>query len=362
MLHQCHTMAVALLEKDVYEKTIKYIDMIQNEIEISTQILQWRCIESKMESKRLLYGRFAISPFRKGQANTVGIAMRRALLNEIEGASITYVEIKKVKHEYSTIIGVQESIHDILINLKEIVFKSDSYEPQKAYISLSGPKKVTAQDIRVPPSVKVIDNSQYITTLTEAVSLDIELNIEKDRGYRIENLQKYKNNIFPIDAVFMPIRNVNYSVHSFELREKIKEILFLEIWTDGSLTPKEALYEASRNLIDLFIPLINSERKEITPEIEKETESNISCLPFQLLSADMEEMTKDTVFKHIFIDQLELPARAYNCLKRVDVHTIYDLLNYSENDLAKIRNFGKKSVEQVLEALKKRFSIDLSKK
>jgi DNA-directed RNA polymerase subunit alpha len=315
-----------------------------------------------MESKRLLYGRFAISPFRKGQANTVGIAMRRALLNEIEGASIISAEIRKVKHEYSTIRGIQESIHDILINLKEIVIKSDSYKPQKAYVSVYGPKKVTAQDIKVPPSVRIIDDTQYIATLTEEISLEIELNIEKDCGYRIENLRKYKDSIFPIDAVFMPIRNVNYSVHSFEIKDKIKEILFLEIWTDGSLTPKEALYEASRNSIDLFIPLINSERKEIHLKIEEPEESDTPSLPFQLLSSDMREVTKDTAFKHIFIDQLELPARAYNCLKRVDVHTIADLLNYTENDLVKIKNFGRKSVEQVLEALKNRFSIDLSEK
>jgi DNA-directed RNA polymerase subunit alpha len=336
--------------------------MIQDEIGVYTQILQWRCIESRMESKRLLYGRFAISPFRKGQANTVGIAMRRSLLNEIDGASIISAEIKRVKHEYSTISGIQESIHDILINLKEIVIKSDSYEPQKAYISISGPKKVTARDIEVPPSVRIIDDTQYITTLTEAVSLDIELNIEKDCGYRIEGSQGYKDNLFAIDAVFMPIRNVNYSVHSFEIRGKMKEILFLEIWTDGSLTPKEALYEASRNSIDLFIPLINSERKEINSEMEEPEESNTSSAPFQFLPSDMEEMTKDTAFKHIFIDQSELPARAYNCLKRVDVHTIADLLSYSENDLVKIKNFGKKSVEQVLEASKNRFSINLSEK
>nr|YP_004376542.1 RNA polymerase alpha subunit [Ptilidium ciliare var. pulcherrimum]ADK89636.1 RNA polymerase alpha subunit [Ptilidium ciliare var. pulcherrimum] len=336
--------------------------MIQDEIEVSTQILQWRCIESRMESKRLLYGRFAISPFRKGQANTIGIAMRRALLNEIEGASITYVEIKKVKHEYSTITGIQESIHDILINLKEIVSKSDSYEPQKAYISIYGPKKITARDIKGTSSIRIIDNTQYIATLTEAISLDIELNIEKDHGYRIENLQKYRDGIFTIDAVFMPIRNVNYSVHSFESGEKTKEILFLEIWTDGSLTPKEALYEASRSLIDLFIPLMNSERKEINSGMKKKNELDIPCFPFRFISLDMEEMTKDIAFKHIFIDQLELPARAYNCLKRVNVHTIADSLNYSEDDLVKIKNFGKKSIEQVLEALKKRFSIDLQKK
>nr|QWW93389.1 RNA polymerase alpha subunit [Notoscyphus lutescens] len=335
--------------------------MIQDDIGVDIPLLQWRCIESRMDSKRLLYGRFAISPFRKGQANTVGIAMRRALLNEIEGASITSAEIKKVRHEYSTISGIQESNHDILINLKEIVIKSDSYEPQKAYISVLGPKRVTAQDIKVPSSVKIIDDMQYITTLSEAVPPDIELTIEKDCGYRIGGLDKYKNSVFPIDAVFMPIRNVNYSVHSFEMKEKMKEILFLEIWTDGSLTPKEALYEASRNLIDLFIPSINSERKETNSGIEKPEES-IPSVPFQLSSIDMEEMARETAFKHIFIDQLELPARAYNCLKRVNVHTIADLLKYSENDLVKIKNFGKRSVEQVLEALKNRFSIDLSEK
>ena len=335
--------------------------MIKDEVEVSTQILQWRCIESRMESKRLLYGRFAISPFRKGQANTVGIAMRRALLNEIKGASITYAEIKTIKHEYSTITGIQESIHDILINLKEIVLKSDSSEPQKAYISISGPKKVTARDIKGPSSIRVIDNTQYIATLTKAISLNIVLNIEKDCGYRIENLQKFQEGIFPIDAVFMPIRNVNYSVHSFESKEKTKEILFLEIWTDGSITPKEALYEASRNLIDLFVPLINSERKDKISGIEKKNESDISSFSDGVLAVDMEEITKEIAFKHIFIDQLELPARAYNCLKKVNVHTIADLLNYSKDDLVKIKNFGKKSVEQVVQALKKRFSIDLSK-
>lgn len=337
----------------------KNINTIQNEVEISTQTLQWRCIESRIESKRLLYGRFAISPFRKGQANTIGTAMRRALLNEIEGASVTCAEIKGVRHEYSTIIGIQESIHDILINLKEIVSGSDSYEPQKAYIPVSGPKKVTAQDIEGSSSVRVIDDTQYIATLTEAISSDIELSIEKDRGYRMENLQKYRNGLFPVDAVFMPIRNANYSVYSFESEEKVKEILFLEIWTDGSLTPKEALYEASRNLIDLFIPSINPERKDKNLGMEKKDESDMSCFPFRFVSLDIEEMTKDVASKHIFIDQLELSARAYNCLKRVDVHTIADLLNYSGDDLIEIKNFGKKSVEQVPEALKKRFSIDL---
>ncbi len=339
--------------------------MSQGETEIPIQTMRWRCIESRMDSKRLLYGRFAISPFREGQANTVGIAMRRALLNEIEGAAVTYATIKGVKHEYSTIIGIRESIHDILINLKEVVFKSDSNEPQRAYISISGPGKVTAQDIRGSAFIRVIDNTQYIATITEAISLDIELNIEKDRGYRIENSEKLGEGLFPIDAVFMPIRNANYSVHSFGNEKdegKTKEILFLEIWTDGSITPEEALYEASRNLIDLFIPLINPGKEEKIRETRRINEEfDINHSPIQIASMDMEQMTKNIAFKHIFIDQLELPARAYNCLKRVNVHTIADSLDYGENDLVKIKNFGKESVKQVLEAPKKRFSVDLPK-
>nr|WGO60506.1 RNA polymerase alpha subunit [Aneura pinguis]WGO60592.1 RNA polymerase alpha subunit [Aneura pinguis] len=336
--------------------------MIEEEIEISTRtLLRWRCIESRTESKRLLYGRFAISPFRRGQANTVGIAMRRALLDEIEGASITSATIKGIKHEYSAINGIRESIHDILINLKEIILRSDSPDPQKAYISVSGPSEVTARDIQGSSLIHVIDNTQYIATITGKISLDIELDIEKDRGYRMENSQKSQEGFFPIDAVFMPIRNANYSVHSFGSREKTKEILLLEIWTDGSLTPEKALYEASRNLIDLFIPSMNPGGGEKNSGTKEKPESDLSHSTIQFVSTDMEQMTKDVALKHIFIDQLELPARAYNCLKRVNVHTVADLLDYGENDLMKIKNFGKESIKQVSEALKKRFLVNLPK-
>lgn len=328
---------------------------------MKARTLQWKCIESRIESKRLLYGRFAISPFGENQASTVGIAMRRALLNEIEGASITYAKINRVKHEYSTITGIQESIHDILINSKEIVLRSDSHEPQKAYVSVLGPKEVTARDIEGPPFIRIIDDAQYIATLTEAIPSNIEVNTEKDRGYRIENLQKYREGVFPVDAVFMPVRNANHSIHSFESGEEMKEILFLEIWTDGSLTPREALHEASRNSIDLFIPLMDPERKEQSFRVEKNNEFDPPCFPFRFIPPDMKKVTKDVAFKHIFIDQSELPARAYNCLKRVDVHTIADSLNYSGDDLARIKNFGKESVEQVLEAMRKRFLIDLTR-
>nr|QNH93666.1 RNA polymerase alpha subunit [Christensenia aesculifolia] len=336
--------------------------MIQDELPVSAQTIQWRCIESKIESKRLHYGRFAISPFRKGQANTVGIAIRRSLLGEIEGTAITSVKFQNVIHEYSTIIGIKESINDILINLKEIVLRSDSYETQKAYISIIGPKDITAEDILLPPSVKVIDDSQHIATITKDLILDIEMEIQKDRGYRIQDFKEYKAGEFFIDAVFMPIRKANYSVHSFgSNNKKFQEILFLEIWTDGSLTPKEALYEASRNLIDLFLPFLHTEEEKIISDRDEKIEPNENIILSKSISTDIDRMAKEVAFKHIFIDQLELPARAYNCLKKVDVHTISDLLKYSQDDLRKIKNFGKKSVDQVLEALQERFAINLPK-
>nr|YP_009973972.1 RNA polymerase alpha subunit [Eupodium kaulfussii]YP_009974062.1 RNA polymerase alpha subunit [Marattia cicutifolia]QNH93846.1 RNA polymerase alpha subunit [Eupodium kaulfussii]QNH93936.1 RNA polymerase alpha subunit [Marattia cicutifolia] len=335
--------------------------MIQDEVPVSAQTIQWRCVESKIESKRLHYGRFIISSFRKGQANTVGIAIRRALLGEVEGTAITYAEFKNAIHEYSTIIGIKESINDILINLKEIVLRSDSYETQKAFISIIGPKDITAKDILLPSSVEAIDDSQHIATITKDITLDIEMKIQKDRGHRIQDLKESKAGEFFIDAVFMPIRKANYSVHSLGNNQKFQEVLFLEIWTDGSLTPQKALYEASRNLIDLFLPFLHTEEEEIISERDEKSESNGNILISNSISTDIDRMAKEVAFKHTFIDQLELPARAYNCLKKVDVHTISDLLKYTQDDLRKIKNFGKKSVEQVLEALQERFAIKLPK-
>lgn len=153
--------------------------MIRDEISVSIQTLRWKCIESRAYSKRLHYGRFALSPLRKGRADTIGIAMRRALLGEVEGTCITRVKLENIKHEYSAIIGIEESVHDILMNLKEIVFRSDSYGIREASIYIVGPRNVTAQDIILPPSVKIIDTTQHIARLTKSITFDIRLQIEK---------------------------------------------------------------------------------------------------------------------------------------------------------------------------------------
>ena len=233
--------------------------MVREKITVSTRTLQWKCVESRADSKCLYYGRFVLSPLRKGQADTIGIAVRRALLGEIEGTCITRAKSEKIPHEYSTITGIQESVHEILMNLKEIVLRSNLYGTCDASICVKGPGYVTAQDIISPPYVEIVDNTQHIASLTEPIDLCIGLQIERNRGYRIKSPNNFQDGSYPIDAVFMPVRNANHSIHSYGNGNEKQEILFLEIWTNGSLTPKEALHEASRNLIDLFIPFLHIE-------------------------------------------------------------------------------------------------------
>nr|YP_010325979.1 RNA polymerase alpha subunit [Tsuga chinensis var. tchekiangensis]YP_010938332.1 RNA polymerase alpha subunit [Tsuga forrestii]ART87410.1 RpoA [Tsuga chinensis]UNP24346.1 RNA polymerase alpha subunit [Tsuga chinensis var. tchekiangensis]WLE64547.1 RNA polymerase alpha subunit [Tsuga forrestii] len=332
--------------------------MIRDEISVSIQTLRWKCMESRAYSKRLHYGRFALSPLRKGRADTIGIAMRRALLAEVEGTCITRVKLENIKHEYSAIIGIKESVHDILMNLKEIVLRSDSYGIREASIYIVGPRNVTAQDIILPPSVKIIDTTQHIARLTKSITSDIRLQIEKNSGYIIHSPNNYQDGIFPIDAVFMPVCDANYSIHSYGSGNEIREVLFLEIWTNGGLTPREALYEASRNLIDLFIPFLHGEEQNIDGINNTKGFSHMPPFPLSHVLTDTGETKEKIAFKHIFIDQLELPSRTYNCLRRANIHTLLDLLNYSREDLMRIEHFGKESVEQVLEVLRKRFAID----
>nr|YP_009547239.1 RNA polymerase alpha subunit [Pentagramma triangularis]AYW14895.1 RNA polymerase alpha subunit [Pentagramma triangularis] len=336
--------------------------MLENETSISTQRIQWKCLESKTESKRLHYGRFVVSPFKRGQASTVGIAMRRASPQEVGGTRITRAKFHGVVHEYSTITGIQETIHDALVNLKEIVLKSDSNDIWEAFSSVTGPKEVTAGDTSLPSRVKAIDNSQYIATITHPISLNIELKIERDCGYRIENSNECRDGQFLIDAVFMPVRNVNYSIHLFGNGRATQEISFIEIWTNGSPTPHEALSEASQKLIDLSTPFSSVKCRDVSFLEDDEDFSDSTRSPFLQLQFGNTCKLEGKLFENMFIDQLELPARAFNCLKRAEIHTIADSLNYSREDLSKIRNFGQKSVDQVSKALWERFAKELPSK
>ncbi|RHN59741.1 putative DNA-directed RNA polymerase [Medicago truncatula] len=287
--------------------------MIREKVKVSARTLQWKCVESRVDSKRLYYGRFILSPLRKGQADTIGIAMRRILLGEIEGTCITRAKSEKIPHEYSTIV--------------EIVLKSNLYGTRDASICFKGPGYVTAQDIILPPSVEI-------------------------RGYRIKTLNNIQDGSYTIDAVFMPVRNANHSIHSYVNGNEKQEILFLEIWTNGSLTPKEALYEASRNLIDLFIPFLHAEEENLNFE-NNQHKVTLPLFTFhdRLLKDKLRKNKKEIALKSIFIDQLELSPRIYNCLKKSNIHTLLELLNKSQEDLMKIEHFRVEDVKNILNIL-----------
>jgi len=221
--------------------------------------IKWKCIESRIENPCLHYGRFILSPFQKGQADTLGSVLRRTLLNEIKGTAITYIrhilinnkKLEKVSHEYSHIEDVEESIHEIIFNLRQIVLKSCINESIFASICVSGPMRVTAGHIKLPSSVQIINKTQYIATITKPIDFSIDLVIERDRGFRINDTRfSHLGYSYSIDALFLPVRTVNYNIISKDGDEK--EILFLEIWTNGSLTPRESLRQASLKLIGFF--------------------------------------------------------------------------------------------------------------
>lgn len=278
----------------IHQPKYESINMVLEEVsmvlkEVST-LPQWKCLEFRVESQCLHYGRFILSPLRKDQASTIGICMRRALLGEIEETRIIHAKFDNVPHEYSMISGIEESVHEILMNLKEIVLRTHSHmdEVQDAFICTKGPKRVTAQDIISPPYVEIVNTTKHIANLRGPVDLCIELKIKRDRGYCIKSQNQSEG--YPIDAVFMPVRNVNYSIHSYreESENEKQEILIFEIWTNGSLTPKEALYEASRNLIDLLlIPYIDKDNENIDMEKENtnlEEKKNPLTLPYNPLT------------------------------------------------------------------------------
>nr|YP_010421806.1 RNA polymerase alpha subunit [Urtica membranifolia]USG55858.1 RNA polymerase alpha subunit [Urtica membranifolia] len=324
--------------------------MVQEKVIVSTRPLQWKCVESRADSKRLYYGRFILAPLMRGQADTIGIAIRRALLGEIEGTCITCAKSEKLPHEYSTIVGIQESVHEILMNLKEIVLRSNLYGTCDASICIKGPGYVTANDIILPPSVEIVDKTQHIANLTESINLCIKLQIERNRGYRIKTPKNFKNRSYPIDAIFMPVRNANHSIHSYVNRNEKQELLFLEIWTNGSLTPKEALHEASRNLIDLFVPFLNAEEETFHLENNKPKE-NLPLFNFHGRLAKPKKTKKEIALKYIFIDQLEFPPKVYNWLKKYNINTFLDLLTNSQKDLIKIKDFHREDVKHIMDVL-----------
>ena len=303
---------------------------------------QIECVESSTKKNQQQYSKFALEPLDRGQGTTVGNALRRVLLSNLPGAAVTAIRIAGVNHEFATIPGVREDVLEIMLNMKELVIKSYSDQPQIGRLVAIGPATVTAAQFEVPSEVEVIDPNQYIATLAEGAKLEMEFRVERGIGYRVIERGKDENSsldFLQIDAIFMPVTKVNYTIEDIRLDgSSPKDRLVLDIWTNGSIQPREALSEASDIIANLFLPL-----KDLN---ELETAQN----DYQ------DEVNPES---QIPIEELQLSVRAYNCLKRAQINSVADLLEYSQEDLLEIKNFGLKSAEEVIEALQKRLGITL---
>jgi DNA-directed RNA polymerase subunit alpha len=302
---------------------------------------QVECIESDTGEDRSSYSKFILEPLDRGQGITVGNALRRVLLSNLEGSSVTAVRIAGVTHEFMTVPGVREDVLDVLMNMKEIVLKGYSSQPQIGRLRVEGPATITAAYFELPSEVEVINPDQYIATLAAGATFEMEFRIERGVGYRAIDRSRDEGtalDFLQIDAIFMPVRKVNYAIESARLGESIeKDRLVMEIWTNGSLTPQEALSQAADILVGLFNPL-----------------REIDFAPID----DLDEGSDDPA-NQIPIEELQLSVRAYNCLKRAQINSVADLLDYTQEDLLEIKNFGAKSAEEVIEALQDRLGITL---
>ncbi|MEM8501740.1 MAG: DNA-directed RNA polymerase subunit alpha [Cyanobacteria bacterium P01_D01_bin.1] len=302
---------------------------------------QVNCVESIVEDDQSQFSRFVIEPLGRSQGTTVGNALRRVLLSNLEGTAVTSVRIAGASHEFSTIPGVREDVLDILLNMKETVLKSYSAQPQIGRLVVQGPAKVTAANFDLPSEVELISTDRYIASVSAGHKLEMEFRIERGKGYKAIDRSREETGgveFMQIDAVFMPVRKVNYSVENFIDPEGLpKDRLMMEIWTNGSLTAQQAMSEAAALLVDMFNPL-----KDVTLEPKR----------------DEDTKEEDPTYQ-IPIEELQLSVRAYNCLKRAQINAVSDLLDYSQEDLLEIKNFGQKSAEEVVEALQIHLGIML---
>ncbi len=303
---------------------------------------QAECVESNQdELTGVYYGKFVMEPLARGQGTTVGNALRRVLLSNLEGAAVTAVRIAGVNHEFSTVPGVREDVMEILLNMKELILRCNAADTQMGRLFAQGPGGITAEKLQLPSEVELINPHHHIATLAEDATLELEFSIARGRGYRAVDFLDHQSmaiDFLQIDSVFMPVRKVNYSVEAARVGESLEQDrLTLEMWTNGSLTPQEALSQAAKILVELFVPL-------------QDVSFDTPIMPQQ---------TEDNQKNQIPIEELQLSVRAYNCLKRAQINTVADLLVYTEEDLLEIKNFGQKSAEEVVEALKNRLGLTL---
>lgn len=304
------------------------------------------------------FGKFEFRPLEPGYGITIGNALRRILLSSLEGYAITSVKVEGVDHEFSTIKGVIEDVTDIILNLKQIRFKNEveDFDSEKVTVSISGQEEFTAGDInKFMTGFRVLNPDMVICRMEPDVKLQLELSISKGRGYvpAVENKpEETEFGLIPIDSIYTPIKKVKYAVENFRVEQKTDyEKLILEISTDGSIQPKDALKEAAKILI--YHLMLFSDEKITIDSDEK----------FANEEFDEEVLHMRQLLKTKLVD-LDLSVRALNCLKAADVDTLGDLVTYNRNDLLKFRNFGKKSLtelDDLLDNMGLSFGMDISK-
>ena len=281
--------------------------------------------------------RFSIEPLEPGFGYTLGNALRRTLLSSIPGAAISSVRIEGVLHEFATVPKVTEDVTDVILNLKELVLRSDLDEPATVYLKAKGPGAVTAGDISPPAGVEILNPDLPIATLARGGTLEMEMVVERGVGYRPAERNKKPRDpigVIPVDSIFSPVRRVSYSVENTRVEQMTdRDRLILDVETDGSMTPREALASAGSTLLELvglFSELAESQGLAIGPAPDESA-----------LSGEMATT----------IEELNLSVRSYNCLKREAINTVGDLVQRSEQELMDIRNFGQKSIEEVKQKL-----------
>ena len=286
------------------------------------------------------HGRFVVEPLERGFGNTLGNSLRRVLLSSLEGCAVTSIKIDGVLHEFSTITGVKEDVTEIVLNMKSVVAKLYETSPKVVEISAQGPCVVTAGDIKCDSEVEILNPEQHIATLGEDAKLNMEITIDKGRGYIPAERNKLisGNNVIgvlPIDSIYTPVLKVNYTVDNTRVGQITDyDKLTLDVWTNGVINAQEAVSLAAKVLTEHLNLFVNLSDKASSAEVmvEKDDKGKEKIL----------EMT---------IEDLDLSVRSFNCLKRAGINTVEDLINKSEEDMMKVRNLGRKSLEEVIQKL-----------
>ncbi len=284
------------------------------------------------------FGHFYAQPFERGFGTTVGSAMRRTLLSSIEGAAITAVKIEDVLHEFSAIPGVREDVANVFMNLKRVPLRLNVDHPKIIYLESNGEGVLTSGDIKPDPDVEILDSSIKIATVNSSANLKMEIRVRKARGYQPAN-ENFEPELgigfIPIDSVHSPVQRVNFNVEAARLgRSTDYDRLNLEVWTDGSVSPEDAVAEAAKNLKDHLYIFINFEEEIEVVEVPE---------------AENVDTINDNLSKSV--EELELSVRSYNCLKNANIRTIGELVVKTEAEMLKTKNFGRKSLTEIRDIL-----------